>query len=186
LLIARHFPSERAAIEELESAAATAAAALEELADEHGGADGLLADARNEKDKLTRASVTARLKEIKSDPDAADERKPLSDYLSLLDNGAALSGNVTAARESLDAKVASKYGNLTEEDVRIIVVHDKWLAAIEASVRRELDQVSKTLSGRVCALADRYGTAMPELSRQLTALSARVDSHLRSMGAKWN
>ena len=50
---------------------------LEEMAEEHGGEDGLLADARNEKDKLTRASVAARLKEIRGDPEAADERQVL-------------------------------------------------------------------------------------------------------------
>ena len=37
---------------------------IEEMAEEHGGEDGLLADAKNDKDKLTKASVAARLKEI--------------------------------------------------------------------------------------------------------------------------
>ena len=58
---------------------------LEEMAEEHGGEDGLLAEAKNEKDKLTRASVAARLKEVKADPDAADERQVLEAYLALLD-----------------------------------------------------------------------------------------------------
>ncbi len=39
---------------------------IEELAEEHGGEGGLLEDAKNDKDKLTKASVAARRKELKS------------------------------------------------------------------------------------------------------------------------
>ena len=46
---------------------------MEELDEEHGGEEGLLADAEIDKE-VTKASVTARLKEIKGDTDAEDER----------------------------------------------------------------------------------------------------------------
>ena len=51
---------------------------MEEMDEEHGGEDGLLADAKNDKGKLTKASVKARQTEIKHDKDAADERKLLT------------------------------------------------------------------------------------------------------------
>ena len=40
---------------------------MEEMDEEHGGEEGLLAEAKNDKGKLTKASVKARLKEIKGD-----------------------------------------------------------------------------------------------------------------------
>ena len=49
----------------------------------------MLGDAKNEKDRITKASVAARLKPIKSD--LADERKMLTEYLTLDEkNGAIL------------------------------------------------------------------------------------------------
>ena len=46
--------------------ATPSAAQMEELDEEHGGEDGLLAEAKNDKGKLTKASVKARLEEIKA------------------------------------------------------------------------------------------------------------------------
>ena len=63
----RWFADEQAAIEKLEADLAALQQQLEEMAEEHGGEEGLLADAANDKGKLTKASVTARLKEIKGD-----------------------------------------------------------------------------------------------------------------------
>ena len=47
------------------------------MAEEHGGEEGLLAEAKNDKGKLTKGSVTARLKEIKGDADARRGTKAL-------------------------------------------------------------------------------------------------------------
>ena len=44
---------------------------------------GLLAKATNDKGKFTKASVTARLKEIRGDAEATDEMKALEEYLAL-------------------------------------------------------------------------------------------------------
>jgi hypothetical protein len=75
--------------------------ALEEMAEEHAGEEGMLAEAKNDKDKLTKASVAAR------------------------------------------------YGKLTEDEIKTLVVDDQWLAALAAVVQGELDRVSQTLTGRV-------------------------------------
>jgi type I restriction enzyme M protein len=62
-------------IDTLEADCATLEQELEEIAEEHSGEDGLLFEAMNDKGKLTKASVAARLKEIKGDADAKDEIK---------------------------------------------------------------------------------------------------------------
>jgi len=35
-------------------------------------------------------------------------------------------------------------------------------------------------------LAGRYATPLPTLTQELATLSARVDAHLKKMGAVWN
>ncbi|HEX7476638.1 MAG TPA: hypothetical protein VF331_02410 [Polyangiales bacterium] len=185
LLIARHFSADQAAIEQLEAEAAAVTHAIEEMAEEHGAEDGLLAEAKNDKDKLTKASVAVRLKDVKNDRDAAEERKALEAYLVLVEKEAAISGKAKAAQDDLIAKVAAKYGKLTEDDIERLVVDDKWLATLEAAIQGELDRVSHTLTGRVRELAERYATPLPELTAELSMFSARVDEHLKKMGATW-
>jgi type I restriction enzyme M protein len=187
LVIARWFAAEQTAIEKLEAEVVASEQALEEMAEEHGGEDGLLEAAKNDKDKLTKASVAARLKDIKSDADAADspaEAAMLNDYLALADKAAATSAKVSDAQEALLLKVAAQYGKLTEDEIKTLVVDDKWLATIAAAVQGELDRVSQTLTGRIRQLAERYATPLPKLTDEVAALAARVDKHLQRMGFK--
>jgi type I restriction enzyme M protein len=186
LVIARYFPAEQKTIEKLEVEVAVIEKVMEEMAEEHSGEEGLLEEARNDKDKLTKVSLAARLKEIKGDAGAADERKVLNDYLALLENEAATSAKVNDAHEALMAKVAAQYGKLTEDEIKALVVNDKWLATLAADVQGELDRVSQTLTGRICQLAERYATPLPKLMDEVATLAARMEVHLRKMGAVWN
>jgi len=186
LVIARYFPAEQMAIEKLEVEVAAIEQAMEEMAEEQSGEEGLLEEAKNDKDKLTKASVAARLRKTMGDADAADERKVLNDYLALLEKEAANSVKVKEAQDALMAKVAAQYGKLTEDEIKTLVVNDKWLATLAAAVQGELDRVSQTLTGRIRQLAERYATPMPELTGQVATLAARVDEHLKKMGARWN
>jgi type I restriction enzyme M protein len=188
LVIARYFAAEQAAIEKLETEVAAIEQALEEMAEEHSGEEGLLEAAKNDKDKLTRASVAARLKAIRADPDGsdgADECAALEQYLGLLENEAATSAKVKDAQDALMAKVAGQYGKLTEDEIKALVVDDKWLATLAAAVQGELGRVSQTLTGRIRQLAERYATPLPQLTGEVATLAARVDEHLKKLGAVW-
>ena len=186
LVIARYYAKEQAAIDALEAQLAALAQQIEEMAEEHGGEGGLLEDARNDKDKLTKASVAARLKEIgKADPDTADERKALTEYLALSEKEATTSAQLGDAQDALIAQVAARYAQLTEPEIQTLVVEDKWLATLAAAVQGELDRVSQTLTGRIRQLAERYATPLPQLTDEVATLAARVDGHLKKMGAVW-
>jgi type I restriction enzyme M protein len=191
LVIARWFAAEQTAIEKLEAEVAASEQALEEMAEEHGGEGGLLEAAKNDKDKLTKASVSNRLKEIKADhdgsggSDGSDERTALENYLALAEKAAATSAKVSDAQEALLLKVAAQYGKLTEDEIKTLVVDDKWLATLAAAVQGELDRVSQTLTGRIRQLAERYATPLPQLPGEVATLAARVDEHLKKMGAVW-
>jgi type I restriction enzyme M protein len=64
-------------------------------------------------------------------------------------------------------------------------VDDKWMARLSRDVQGELDRVSQTLTGRIRELAERYATPLPALVDEVETLAARVDEHLRKMGALW-
>ena len=185
LVIARYFGAAQGAIEALETQIATLQQTMEELAEEQGGEDGLLAEALNDKNKLTKASAAARRKEIRRDPDGAEERAALDAYLALVEQEATAAGQLKAAQDALTAQVVAKYPTLSEEEIKTLVVEDKWLATIATAVQGELDRVSQTLTGRIRQLAERYATPLPKLIDEVDQLAARVDEHLKKMGATW-
>ena len=182
LIIARYFAAEREAIEQLEARRDAITRQMEELDEEHGGEEGLLSDAKNDKGKLTKVSVAAQLKKIKNDADGADERKLLNAYLALIEQESVANRQVKDAQKQLDAKVAAQYAKLSIEDIKTLVVDDKWLTTLAADVQTELDRVSQALTSRIKQLAERYAEPLPQLAADVAALSARVEAHLKQMG----
>jgi type I restriction enzyme M protein len=188
ILIGHHFLSEQQAIEAIEVELAALEQKLDEQKEEQGGEEGLLAEViegEGDKQKITSKVLRARLKEIDKDPEFADERKALEDYAALLDKQTDAKARLKAAQEDLDAKLDAKYPKLTEDEIKTLVVDDKWLATIAAAVQGELDRVSQTLTGRIRQLAERYASPLPQLTDEVATLAARVDVHLKKMGAVW-
>jgi type I restriction enzyme M protein len=187
LLVARFFKAEQDTISDLDGLLASLQQELDEALEENSGEEGLLSDViegEGDKQKITAKAVKARLKEIGRDPDYAEERQALIDYADVLTQQAETKPLLKAAQEVLDAKLLAKYPTLSEDEIKILVVDDKWLASIAAAVQAELDRVSQTLTGRIRQLAERYAIPLPRLTVKVAALAARVDEHLIKMGAK--
>jgi len=178
LLVAHCFAKEQAQIDAVSARLEAASAQLAELEEEHGGDDAAFAGF----DKINVASVKDRLKEIGSDPDAADERAIHNAWLQLAAEETALKKQLKQDEATLDALALAHYARLTPQDVQAQVVEGKWLAALAAAIHGEMDRVSQQLTQRVKALAERYETPLPELTRRASALQAKVAGHLAIMG----
>ena len=185
VVVARYFPNEQAVIEKLEADRDQITQQITELEEEHGGDDGLLVDAKNDKDKITKASVKARLTAIKKESGVEDERAALEQYLALADQESDASKKAKDAAKKLDDDVAKKYAKLTVDEIKELVVDDKWLTCVRESVHGELDRASQTLTTRVRDLAERYASPLPVLSQGVEELTNRVAAHLKKMGASW-
>jgi type I restriction enzyme M protein len=186
LLIARYFAAESDSIAVLEADIASIEQQLDETREEQSGEEGLLAEViegEGEKQKITAKGVKARLKEIGKDKDYADERQALDAYAALLDQQTDAKFRLKTAQDDLEAKLDAKYPTLTEAEIQTIVVDDKWLATLAAAVQGELDRVSQTLTGRIRELAERYASPLPQLTDEVAALAAKVEAHLKKMGA---
>ena len=188
ILVARYFVAEREAIAAIDNHLATLQQQLDEMRQENGGEDGLLTEViegEGNKQKITAKAVKARLKEIGNNPLHAHERAGLEAYAGLLGQQTKAKAKRKAAQKDLDEKLDAKYPVLTEAEIKTLVVDDKWMAWISAAVQSELDRVSQTLSGRIRQLAERYATPLPKLTAEVEGLSARVEEHLKEMGAVW-
>ena len=188
ILIDRYFPAERDAITTIEAELVAIEQQLDEKREEQSGEEGLLAEiieGEGEKQKITGKAVKGRLREIAMDPDYGDERLALEEYAALLDQQAETKVRLKAVQEVLEAKLVAKYSTLTEDEIKSLVVDDKWLASIRVAVKGELDRVSHTLTSRVRQLAERYAASLPQLTDEVGKLASRVGEHLTEMGAVW-
>ncbi len=181
LIVARYFAKEQAVLAAKEAELEALSASLAELEEEHGAEDGYLGAL----EKIAKAEVNARVKEIKGDKEAKEEATILKRWLELSESEADLKRAVKALDAALDTLAYEKYPKLAQADIKTLVLDDKWMAHLSAAVQGELDRVSQTLTGRIRQLAERYATPLPLLTKEVETLSAKVEEHLKKMGASW-
>jgi type I restriction enzyme M protein len=183
LIVARYFSKEQAAIDKLSAKMESLASEQSELEEEHGGED----DAFGSLDKINNANVAARVKEISrsalapgSDDD--DELKVLKQWQKLYDTIAKTKKQIKDAETELDKLAHDKYPQLTEDEIKKLVVEDKWMTTIALEIQGEMDRISGSLAARVKELAERYDAPVTTLTSRVGELEAKVNEHLRKMG----
>jgi type I restriction enzyme M protein len=183
LIVDRYFTDDKAKVDELNDTAEEAARAVEEYTEEHAVEDGLLADAM-EDDKIMKALASARLKEAKREGSDPDEIKALQHIVDLYDTEAAAKKSAKVAQAALNIAALKKYGELTESDVKVLVLDDKWAASVTGRITGEVNALTLALVSRIRQLGDRYAEAIGDLDAQLAHLEAKVAAHLGDMGVK--
>lgn len=86
---------------------------------------------------------------------------------------------VKESNAALDKMAYEKYPQLGVEEIKSLVIDDKWLVALEVLVESELERVSQRLTTRICELAGRYEKSLAELENEVRVLAERVGGHLR-------
>ena len=192
LIVARYFADQQDAIETLEAQQAAAVSALEEYIEEHTGENGWLADATNDKGSVTKSSVNERLKAVPpaltilpETQDNDEERDALEYCLSLFNAKSKADKALKDAQLNLDTRVLAHYGTLTEDEIKVLVVSDKWVACIHAAIDGEVQRLTQALTGRVQELEERYEKPLPDLASEANEFSAKVEAHLKKMGVDW-
>lgn len=180
LIIARYFEAEQEWIDERVAMLDQASQELESFIEEHSGDEGLLVDALNDKDKVTKKSVSARLKEVQ-DP---EEKASLEQAKKLFDNEAGLKKAIKEAQAELDLAVFRHYPQLSETDIKELVVDGKWFASLQTAIKAEIERVTQQLANRVKELEQRYAQPLPEISAEVENLSIQVAGHLEAMGIR--
>ncbi|WP_212001178.1 type I restriction-modification system subunit M [Chitinophaga sp. HK235] len=181
LVINRFFKAEKEAIELLESSKETLASEIDELTEEYSSEDGYFSSL----DKVSKVTVSKRLKEIKGDKQLADEIKALDAWLKQVDALATLKKEIDTATSELDKKVIARYSTLTEDEVKTLVVDDKWMTSIEKNIKTEMERVSQGLTQRIKELAERYELTLPKMNEEVLLLENKVFAHLERMGLSW-
>ncbi|MEZ5334358.1 MAG: hypothetical protein R2741_03510 [Methanolobus sp.] len=64
---------------------------------------------------------------------------------------------------------------LSEDDVKSLVVDDKWLSTLDAAIHGEMDRISQSLTQRVKELAERYDTPLPKMTERVAELESQSE-----------
>jgi type I restriction enzyme M protein len=185
LIIQEYFFVEQAEIDNLQATAENLTAAMDELREEQGMEDGLLANAVDDKGKITKKTLDRAIKDARLSADAEDELEMLRKYKKLLETEAETKTKITSAKNELEKKVIEKYPLLLLEEIKHIVIEKKWMHNIESRLSGEMDNISHRLTGRIKELAERYETPLPQLTDSVKDLEKTVDGHLEKMGFAW-
>jgi len=189
LIIDRYLAVEKGAIEALESQRDSFVAQMEEMEEQHDGEDGLMTDSRNDKDKITAASVKEQLRKISTGSlwkgSDEEEIKVLKAYLKLADSQADLNKKIKDKQKALETKVGNKYKELTDDNIKTIVVDDKWIKTMDTAIHTEMQRISQRLTQRIKDLADRYGHPLPWQLEEVKSMEEKVNAHLTKMGFVW-
>ncbi|MEP7321602.1 MAG: type I restriction-modification system subunit M [Saprospiraceae bacterium] len=186
IIIEEYFSKEQKAIDGLEAKAETLNATMDELREEHGGEDGLLINAIDDKGKISKGNLAKAIKELrKRNADNADEYDQLQVYKKLMEDEVETQGKIKTAKADLEKKVILQYPKLSIDEIKTIVIERKWMRSMEHRIHTEMDNISHRLTQRIKELADRYETPLPVLNIEVDALTATVENHLKKMNFKW-
>ena len=181
LVVARYLSDDQVSVEELDAAFDETAQALEEYIEEHAVEGGLLWDAVDEKEKITQKSAVVAFKDATATED--DEAvEALTTVLQLLKDEGTAKKAAKDAKTALDIGTLKKYDELSELDVKHLVLDDKWQAVVSRRVAGEVISLTLSLVARIRELGDRYVETVDALDVGLHKLEARVARHLTDMG----
>ena len=114
-----------------------------------------------------------------------NDLKVVENYLEALDVEAAAKGKIIIGEAALDQLAYEKYPELTVDEIKALVVDDKWMATLSITTSGEIRQVAGALTRRVQELGDRYATPLPDMEKSAKDYEAKVRGHLKTMGLSW-
>jgi type I restriction enzyme M protein len=97
-----------------------------------------------------------------------------------------LKKQIKQQEEELDTALKPKYLQLTVDEIKRLVINDKWLADLDANIETAINRIAEDLATRVNELHNRYAEPLPQLEAQVSKLSQQVTAHLQQMGVVWN
>lgn len=162
-------------IAQAEQSVETAQATLSELEEEHSSEDGLFAD-------LEKVNATEVGKLAKDKTRNKEEQAVCKNYLAQADTIKKANAEIKTLQAELEKAVIAQYAQLTEAEIKTLVIQHKWATHLQNTLAQEQDKISQALTQRINALAERYANTLSELENKVNDAEARVKKHLETMG----
>jgi len=79
---------------------------------------------------------------------------------------------------ALEESVKAKYAELTEEEIKDLIINKKWYTSIFDGIEYLYTAISSNLTTRITTLADRYEETLPLINNNATKFEEKVSPHL--------
>ena len=179
IVIDEYFAEKRDVIVAAEELLVQNEAQLAELVEEQ--AENYLDEDNFPDSKITDANVKKRIKALDKKADA-DEIAVLQKYLDLKGDISLNKKLIKERKYDLLTALVVKYADLSEAEIKRLVIERKWFASLALRLDGEMQRISQQLTSKVSALAERYAQTLPEIDNEIADLEAKVAAHLKQMG----
>jgi type I restriction-modification enzyme subunit M len=136
-----------------------------------------LSNAYDDKDKITLKSLKEAIKQTSD----KNEQEIYNKALQILTNQKELENTLKAATGELNQKVFDEFKTLDENEIKTLVVDDKWLNELKEQILSTVERAVQEKITRISTLAARYDKTLDELTTRANDLSLRVKAHLDAM-----
>ena len=179
IVVDEYFAEKRDVIAAAEEVLAQNEAQLAALIEEQ--AENYLDEGNFPDSKMTDANVKKRMKALDKMTDAG-EIAVLQKYLELKGDISLNKKLIKERKYDLLTALVVKYADLSEEEIKRLVIEKKWFASLALRLDGEMQRISQQLTSKVSALAERYAQTLSEIDAEIAGLEAKVAAHLKQMG----
>ncbi len=173
LIKQRFFKEESSILEELENALNESVAIYEEFIEEHSNEEGLFYELKVNESVLK--------KELKNATDPEDEQI-LKTALELLEAKNKAQKAKNKADEELELKAFYQYKKLEIEEIKDLIIKDKWLKRLKNALEDKILKRINAFSSALNAIIANYSNSLLELDQEVKESESKVLEHLKDLG----
>ncbi|EQL57260.1 type I restriction endonuclease subunit M [Helicobacter pylori FD535] len=173
LIKQRFFEQEAKELEELENALNEKEADFEEFIEEHSNEEGLFYELK--------INESALKKELKNATDSED-KKILKTALELLEAKNKALKMKNKAHEELELKAFHQYKNLKLNEIKDLIIKDKWLKSLKNALENKIFKRINAFSSALDEIVSNYSNSLLELDKEVKESESKVLEHLKDLG----
>ncbi|WRA05954.1 N-6 DNA methylase [Helicobacter pylori] len=173
LIKQRFFEQETKELEELENALNEKEANFEEFIEEHSNEEGLFYELKINESVLK--------KELKNATDSED-KKILKTALELLEAKNKALKMKNKAHEELELKAFHQYKNLELNEIKDLIIQDKWLNSLKNALENKILKRINALTSALNGIISSYSNSLLELDKEVKESESKVLEHLKDLG----
>lgn len=149
----------------------------------------LCKNAINDKGNVNKGSILGRIKEIRATAPVreiyADDFAELNRAFLWASTAESKTKEIKDREKALDKAVREKYAELTVDEIKDLLINQKWYVFIQTGIIALYISASHSLASRVTELGGRYESTLSELTHNTEDYEVRVRAHLERMGFVW-
>ncbi len=173
LIKQRFFEQEAKELEELENALNEKEALLDEFIEEHSSEEGLFYELKINESVLK--------KELKNATDPED-KQILKTALELLEAKNKALKMKNKAYEELELKAFHQYKNLEINEIKGLIIKDKWLKSLKNALENKILKRINALTSALNEIIQTYSNSLLELDKEVKESESKVLEHLKDLG----